>query len=144
MKLVAGERYCLPEENSFVQVTAGKVEVYAVTHQKEDFRQMYLMELNAGAAAFPSFDDFEKIKIEVHALTDSELKTVSADEIAPAELAKLMRSWFKNLIALSWLRLLANKGDDTLETWINDSVIDDDLDNQSLWKLLLITKVFSR
>lgn len=137
MKLVAGERYCLPEENSFVQVTAGKVEVYAVTHQKENFRQMYLMELNADAAAFPSFDDFEKIEIEVHALTDSELKTVSANEIAPAKLAKFMRSWFKNLIALHWLRLLADKGDDTLETWIDGSVIGDELDNQSLWETFI-------
>ena len=135
MKLVAGERYCLPEENSFIEVAAGKVEVYAVTH--EDFRQMYLMELNAGAAAFPSFDDFEQIKIEVHALTDSELKTVSAEEIAPAELAKLVRSWFKNLIALPWLRLLADKGDDTLATWIDGSVIGDNLDNQSLWETFI-------
>ncbi|MBR0290236.1 MAG: hypothetical protein IJQ82_14775 [Selenomonadaceae bacterium] len=51
MKLVAGERYYLTEENSFVEVMAGKVEVYAVTHQKENFRQCILMELNAGAAA---------------------------------------------------------------------------------------------
>ena len=135
MKLVAGERYCLPEENSFVEVTAGKVEVYAVAH--EDFRQIYLMELSAGEAAFPSFDDFEKIKIEVHALTDSELKTVAADEIAPAELAELMRLWFKNLIELSWLRLLADKGDDTLNTWLDGSVIGDDLDNQLLWEIFI-------
>ncbi len=137
MKLVEGERYCLPEENSFVEVTAGKVEVYAVAHEKENFRQMYLMELNAGEAAFPSFDDFEKIKIEVHALTDSELKTVSANEIAPAELARLMRTWFKNLMALHWLRLLADKGDDTLETWLDSSVIGDELDNQSLWETFI-------
>ena len=137
MKLVASERYCLPEENSFVEIKAGKVEVYAVTHEKENFRQMYLMELNAGAAAFPSFDDFEKIKIEVHAMTDSELKTISANEIAPAELAKLMRLWFKNLIALHWLRLLADKGDDTLATWLDGSVIGDDLDNQSLWETFI-------
>jgi len=137
LKLVASERYCLPEENSFVEIKAGKVEVYAVTHEKENFRQMYLMELNAGAAAFPSFDDFEKIKIEVHAMTDSELKTISANEIAPAELAKLMRLWFKNLIALHWLRLLADKGDDTLATWLDGSVIGDDLDNQSLWETFI-------
>ena len=137
MKLVAGERYCLPEENSFVEITAGKVEVYAVTHQKENFRQMYLMELNAGEAAFPSFDDFEKIKIEVHALTDSELKTVSVNEIAPSELAQLIRSWFKNLIALPFLRLLADKGDDTLATWLDGSLIGDSQDNQSLWEIFI-------
>lgn len=137
MKLVEGKRYCLPEENSFIEVTAGKVEIYAVAHEKENFRQMYLMELNAGEAAFPSFDDFEKIKIEVHALTDSELKTVSANEIAPAELARLMRTWFKNLMALHWLRLLADKGDDTLETWLDGSVIGDAQDNQSLWETFI-------
>ncbi|MBQ6298227.1 MAG: NHLP bacteriocin export ABC transporter permease/ATPase subunit [Selenomonadaceae bacterium] len=137
MKLVAGERYCLPEENSFVEITAGKVEVYAVTHQKENFRQMYLMELNAGEAAFPSFDDFENIKIEVHALTDSELKTVSVNEIAPSELAQLIRSWFKNLIALPFLRLLADKGDDTLATWLDGSLIGDSQDNQSLWEIFI-------
>ena len=137
MKLVAGERYCLPEENYFVEVTAGKVEVYAITHQKEDFHQMYLMELNAGAAAFPSFDDFGNIRIEVHAITDSELKTVSANEIAPSELAQLIRTWFKNLTALSWLRLLADKGDDTLETWLDGSVIGDAQDNQSLWEIFI-------
>lgn len=137
MKLVEGERYCLPEENSFVEVTAGRFEVYAVTRQKENFRQMYLMELNAGEAAFPSFDDFEKIQIELHALTDSELKTVSADEIAPSELARLIRSWFKNLVALSWLRLLADKGDDTLATWIDGSIIAEGQDNQSLWETFI-------
>lgn len=140
MKLVEGERYCLPEENSFVEITKGKVEVYAVTPQKDDFRQMYLMELNAGTAAFPSCDDFEKIKIEVHALTDSELKTVSANEPTSAELAELMRSWFKNLVALPWLRLLEDKGDDTLKTWFDGSVIDDDQDNQSLWETFIVNE----
>ena len=137
MKLVAGERYCLPEENSFVEITTGKVEVYAVTHQKENFRQMYLMELNAGAAAFPSFDEFGAIKIEVHALTDSELKTVSANEIVSSELAQLIRSWFKNLVASPWLRLLADKGDDVLGTWLDGSIIGDAQDNQSLWEIFV-------
>ena len=137
MKLVAGERYCLPEENSFVEITAGKVEVYAVTHQKENFRQMYLMELNAGEAAFPSFDEFDNMKIEVHALTDSEWKTVSANEIASSELAQLIRLWFKNLMALPWLKLLADKGDDTLATWLDGSLIGDAQDNQSLWEIFI-------
>ncbi len=65
--------------------------------KKKDFRQIFLIELNAGEAAFPSFDEFDVTEILIYAVEDSELAKVSANEIEVAELAKLMRLWFKNL-----------------------------------------------
>lgn len=54
------------------------------------------------------------------------MKTVSANEIAPAELAKLM----------------ADKDDDTLGTWLDGSVIGDEQDNQSLWEIFIDNEIF--
>lgn len=136
MKLIAGERFRLSEETALVKMIKGKVEVYVATRQKKDFRQIFLMELNAGEAAFPSFDEFDVTEILIYAVEDSELAKVSVNEIEVAELAKLMRLWFKNLIKLSWLRLLADRGDDVLRAWLDESVIGEEIkDRETLWKI---------
>ena len=54
----AGERYTLAGEDDFLLLTKGKIEAYAVTRSKEDFRQEYLMTLNPGEAVFPACDEF--------------------------------------------------------------------------------------
>ena len=134
MKLIAGERFRLSEENSFFQIITGKVEVYAVTRQKSDFRQMFLMELSAGEAAFPAFDEFEETEIVLYATEDSELAKMSPTALEVSELARLMRLWFRKLIALPWMRLLADKGDEQLKPWLDGTVIGEELqDHETLW-----------
>lgn len=129
MKLLAGQRFKLHDEDKFVRLKSGAAEVYAVTQLKESFRQIFLMELPINGAAYPSLDEFERIDTQIYAVQDSELEILSFNEISPLEQANLMRSWFKNLINLSWLRLLADKGDDILINWVNGQVLRGSEDN---------------
>ena len=50
-------------ESESLILTAGQVEVYAVTREGRDFRQSYLLTLAAGEAVFPAMDEFEEIDI---------------------------------------------------------------------------------
>jgi ATP-binding cassette subfamily C protein len=148
MKLLAGQRFKLHDEDKFIRLKSGAAEVYAVTHLKESFRQIFLMELPINGAAYPSLDEFEQIDIQIYAVQDSELEILSFKEIEPLEQVNLMRAWFKNLIKLSWLRLLADKGDEILIPWINgqvlrgseddlDALIDDFTENEKIFAMLL-------
>ena len=148
MKLLAGQRFKLQDEDKFVCLKSGAAEVYAVTQLKESFRQIFLMELPINGAAYPSLDEFERIDTQIYAVQDSELEILSFNEIEPSEQANLMRAWFQNLIKLSWLRLLADKGDDVLIHWVNGQVlrgseddledlIDDFTENEQIFAMLL-------
>ncbi len=148
MILLAGQRFKLHDEDKFVRLKSGAAEVYAVTHLKESFRQIFLMELPINGAAYPSLDEFERIDTQIYAVKDSELEILSFDEIEPLEQANLMRAWFQNLIKLSWLRLLADKGDDVLINWVNgqvlrgseddlETLIDDFTENEQIFAMLL-------
>ena len=148
MKLLAGQRFKLQDEDKFVRLKSGAAEVYAVTQLKESFRQIFLMELPINGAAYPSLDEFERIDTQIYAVQDSELEILSFNEIEPSEQANLMRAWFQNLIKLSWLRLLADKGDDVLIHWVNGQVlrgseddledlIDDFTENEQIFAMLL-------
>lgn len=148
MKLSAGQRFKLNDENKFVRLKSGEAEVYAVTHLKESFRQIFLMELPVNGAAYPSLDEFERIDTQIYAVQDSELEILSFNEIEPFEQVNLMRAWFQNLIKLQWLRLLADKGDDVLINWVNGKVlsgsesdlnalIDDFTENEQIFAMLL-------
>lgn len=110
---------------------------------------------NYGEAAFPSFDEFDEIEIMLYASENSELAKVSSTELEVVELARLMCLWFKKLIALPWLKLLADKGDDTLKTWLDDSVIGEEIqdhekfwatfaDNESILSMILGVKFHSK
>lgn len=123
MQLIAGQRFRLQDENKFAVLKSGKVEVYAVTRDEKSFRKFFLMELTANAAAYPSFDDFENIDVEVYAVQDSEFEIFSFDEIPADVQIKWMRTWFKKLVALPYFRLFADKGDDILISWIDGSVL---------------------
>ena len=94
MKLLAGQRFRLREENKFMRLKSGEAEVYAITHLKESFRQIFLMELPINGAAYPSLDEFEQIDIQIYAVQDSELEILSFNELEPLEQSKLMRAWF--------------------------------------------------
>ena len=124
MKLSAGERYLLTDEKSYMALTAGRAEVYAVTRGTSSFRQMFLTELSPGQAAFPSMDEFDMTDVLIYAVEDAELETRPLAEAEPAALALLMKAWFRALVALPWLRLLADRGDDVLRTWADGSVMD--------------------
>ncbi len=142
--LMAGERVRLPDGELLALIESGKVEVYAVTREEGSFRQQFLVELAAGDAAFPTLDEFKQTETLIFAATDTQIKILTFDEVAPDTLKIFMRRWFTELIKLPWLRLLADKGDDVLIPWINGTVLDgdDDLidafrDNASIFSMLL-------
>ena len=148
MKLIAGERFRLHDDNSYIKLVSGKLEAYAVTRKKQSFRQIFLTELAPGQAAFPSMDEFEQIDVLVYAVEDSELAETSLAETAAEELLPLMRQWFAALVSLPWLRLLADKGDEVLRKWADGSVLagqeqdresllEDFADNEGIFAMLL-------
>ena len=142
--LMAGERVRLPDGELLALIESGKVEVYAVTREEGSFRQQFLVELAAGNAAFPALDEFKQTETLIFAATDTRIKILTFDDVAPDTLKIFMRRWFTELIKLPWLRLLADMGDDILITWLNGTVLDgdDDLietfrDNASIFSMLL-------
>ncbi len=124
MKLSAGERYVLTDDKSYIALTAGRAEVYAVTRQEVSFRQIFLTELTVGETAFPSMDEFSSIDVMVYAVEDTELELLPLAEAEPSALAPLMKQWFRRIVTLPWLQLLADRGDDVLKAWEDGSVLD--------------------
>ena len=124
MKLLSGQRFRVQKEDAFLRVQSGSLEVYAVTHERSSFQQVFLMELAAGEAAFPSLDEFGKVDIFVYAVGDTECEELSFASVSAGELCPLMRRWFMQLMEMRWLRLLANKGDDMLLPWKDGSLFD--------------------
>jgi ATP-binding cassette subfamily C protein len=123
MELQAGKRWRLTNEDCFLQITAGQVEVYAVTREGREFRQAYLLTLAEGAALFPAMDEFEEIDFLLYAVKDSELIERPFAEVEPQELQPLMQAWFKALGKIGWLSRLAALGDDMLSLWGGGDVL---------------------
>lgn len=117
--LLAGQRFLLQEEEKFIQVLSGAVEVYAVTRTGEElsFRQCYLLALGAGEAAFPAMDEFDELYLQLYAKEDTEFSLCPMEEMRTEELRSLMEHWFRRLVQISWLREKADKGDDMLQAW---------------------------
>ena len=135
MKLSAGERYTLTDEKSYITLTAGRAEVYAVTRQTASFRQIFLTELAVGEAAFPSMDEFGEIDVTVYAVEDAEFSVTPFAGSEPGALAPQMKRWFGRLVALPWLRLLADRGDDALKQWADGSVLNGaESDEETLYR----------
>ena len=128
--LSAGERYKI--ENNFAKVLGGKIEVYAIMSGEGSFRQEFLAEFEKNFAAFPALDEFEQVETVIYAVEDTELEILQFEEISLAELKFLMQNWFTELIKLSWLELLADKGDDTLIKWRRENFLSDCEDLQTL------------
>ncbi|MBQ8698102.1 MAG: hypothetical protein IJ521_03780, partial [Schwartzia sp.] len=124
VKLSAGKRIELQDGNKFMRVVSGSVEAYAVTAGGVSFRQFYLMTLAEGDAAFPALDEFGEIKVVLSAVDDAELEELSFDGETPEQLKPLMKAWFKNLGEIPWLRFLADKGDDILQSWRNGTLME--------------------
>lgn len=114
-------------KNAAYEVAEGMVEVYAKTGNIDSlsFRRIFLMELTQKSLAFPSMDDdFDEITIEVFATEDTVLHEVPLNAENEAKLRPNMKSFLFNLTSLSWISLIADKGDDTLISWRNKTVLD--------------------
>ena len=121
MKLLAGQRIKLIEAGRALLVKQGRIEAYAL--MEEGSHRLFLMELKPGEAAFHSADEFGEITIEVYAMEEAELEELSLAEAQASILLPLMRHWFRELICLPWLRLMADLGDEILKTWADGSVL---------------------
>ena len=124
-KIFSGGRFTLSDETKFAKIISGSVEVYAVTKDEENFHQSYLMTRAAGETVFPALDDFEVIEISIYALEDSEFELLPFTFLSDDDLKIFAQNWFKNLVELSWMKLLADKGDDILRNWQNENIFDD-------------------
>ena len=121
-KIFSGERFLLSDDKNFLKITAGNVEVYAATKDKENFHQNFIMKCAAGDAVFPALDDFNSIEILIYAVEDSEFEILPLENISANELKNLAQNWFNKLVKISWLKLLADKGDDTLRAWQSSNI----------------------
>ncbi len=121
-KIFSGERFLLSDDKNFLKITAGRVEVYAVTKSAETFNQDFLMKCAAGEAVFPALDDFDLVEILIYAVEDSEFEILPLENISDDELKNFAQDWFNKLVKISWLKLLADKGDDTLREWQNSNI----------------------
>ena len=126
-KLFAGERFLLEEDTGFWQVLSGCIEVYATTQKGNEisFHQCYLAEKKPGSALFPALDEFGEVNIQAYALEDAEIAFISWQESEPEMLRPLMEEWFSSLVQVPWIRLLADKGDDMLQLWQKNRVLED-------------------
>ena len=125
--LLAGQRFLLQEEEKFIRVLSGAVEVYAVTRTGEElsFRQCYLLPMGEGEAAFPAMDEFDELYFQIYAKEDTEFSLCPLDEMRVEELRPLMEHWFRRLVEISWLRQKADKGDDMLQAWRQEGLLAD-------------------
>ena len=135
MKLAAGQRYTPAEKNDVIRIRSGAVEVYAVTKGSDTFRQIFLIELKEGQYIFPSLDEFDMISFIIYALTDTELEETEAQACPTAEMRTAMQIWFRHLIDLPWLKILADKGDDVLIKWVDGSFAPTTADKTQLWQI---------
>lgn len=133
MRLQAGQRFKLTEENKFYRVTSGRLEAYAVTSSKLSFSQTFLFELEEGQGVFPAMDEFGQMDISVYAVTDAELEELSFDLAEFEQKRLLMREWLARVVELPWLQRLADRGDDVLLAWRDGKVLDSCPDKISLW-----------
>lgn len=132
MPLSAGQRFVIESGKGFALVERGEVEIYATTNGEGSFRQEFLMSSSTSNLIIPALDDFEEVETVIYAVENSEIKILQYEDIEFEKLRELMQNWFANLVKLSWLSLLADKGDDTLITWRNKTVLSKCTDLQSL------------
>lgn len=134
IKLFAGDRFLLEDDTCLAIVLSGRIEIYATTQKSEviSFHQCYLGEKGPAEAVFPAMDEFWEINMQIYALEDAELDLVPWDEVDMEILRRLMQGWFSGIVQLSWVKLLADKGDDVLQLWRSPRML---VKEQSLTKL---------
>ena len=129
MELQAGKRWRLKNEDEYLLVQQGVVEVYAVTASQESYRQEYLFPLKAGQAVFPAFDEFGEIDILIYALEDCQLQVEKLANSSKETLYLQMQEWFKQLSGIRWIKSLADLGDNSLDQ--NGMMLDEDIASSS-------------
>ena len=129
IKLFSGSRFNLSDESRLAKIQSGAVEVYVVTKDTSDFHQEFIMMRTAGEVIFPAFDDFEIIEISLYALEDAEFELVPLKNISETELKNFASDWFSQLSKISWIKLLADKGDDTARAWQNGNIFGNNIYN---------------
>lgn len=134
MKLRAGQRYPLTNDTEFARLESGNCEIYAVTRRKISYRQEFLMEWQPGQAAFSAYDEFGYIDILIYAVEDSVIQITPVVDMEPAEFLPLMREWFQKMVALPWLKVLADRGDDMVIPWRRGNVLSEHDDSAMLIK----------
>ncbi len=78
MELFSGERFIF-NDNNFLKVISGKIEVYFISKDAENFRQMFVMHRQSGEFIFPAAADF-------HTVEDSVIEKISPAQIDNAEM----------------------------------------------------------
>ena len=143
-KIFSGERFILKDENKFIKIANGSVEVYAITIGEDNFHQAFIMKCAAGAAVFPALDDFEVIQILMYATEDTEFEILDIKNLSAAQFENLALNWFGKMVELNWLKLLADKGDDTLRSWQDrtaftgaEDIFDKFVENQQIFSTLM-------
>ena len=85
--LMAGERIRLEDGERLALIETGKLEVYAVTRADGSFRQQFLVELEAGGAAFPLLDEFNQTETLLYAAQDTTVAECCAQAEATTDSA---------------------------------------------------------
>lgn len=116
MQLMAGERLSI-ENGQCLHIISGKLEVYALPLQEASFRQIYLMELTAGDWVYGLGEQVEAVCLSVYAETDLEYELHPLSVGIAVPYLSPLRKWFHQLFQLSWLKVLKEYGDDTLQKW---------------------------
>ena len=118
VELLAGERLPLPNDQ-IARILCGSVEVYAFT-KGGDFHQLFLMHRDTSQVIFPALDDFDVVDIQLYATADSKIEFLPINFFNDEDFKFHARAWFHDLIQLDWLKILADKGDDSLRLWQSD------------------------
>lgn len=124
IRLASGMRADI--KNAAYEVAEGMVEVYAKTGDiaSLSFRRIFLTELMQKSLVFPSMDDdFNEITIEIFATEDTILREIPLAEANESILRPNMENFLYNLSSLSWISLIADKGDDALLSWRNKTAL---------------------
>ena len=74
MRIFSGDIKVLTDEDKFIKIVSGSVEVYAATKSEENFYREFLMKRESGDFIFPANDEFERINISIYALKDTEIE----------------------------------------------------------------------
>ena len=123
IKLFGGERQVVKPSTAFVKVLQGKVEVYMRTIDEADYQQIFLLEGRSGDYIFPATDISDTLEVVIFAELETHIAVyeketgVLQDSEELNNLQDGIRTWFKKLTSLLWIRLLIDKKDDMLGQW---------------------------
>ena len=140
--LSAGKRLPIRQEDAaFFQIVQGTGEIYAVN--QEHGQQIFLLERSAGALVFPLQEVLMKMELFLYAKTDVVIEAcpmsflenqLAGDAVFLTELREGMQQWFAALLEVSWLKFLANRGDDMLVQWEQPGFLSTAETGAALWK----------